>query len=109
MATGVVVAGSTKLSGAIVKYWTVIAIIIGIIFVATVLSAGNATFITNFNALYNNATDTNAYQSVITAGQANYGSYPGIPPVLSRRPSPRGPSVCWAISDSTTLRTSQGR
>ena len=83
VATGVVVAGSTKLSGAIVKYWTVIAIIIGIIFVATVLSAGNATFITNFNALYNNATDTNAYQSVITAGQANYNSYPGIPPVLS--------------------------
>ena len=83
VATGVIVAGSTRLSGAIVKYWTVIAIIIGIIFVATVLSAGNATFITNFNALYNNATDTNAYQSVITAGQANYGSYPGIPPVFS--------------------------
>jgi APA family basic amino acid/polyamine antiporter len=81
--SGLIVAGSTKLSGAIVKYWTVIAIIIGLIFVAVVLSAGNSTFIANFNAQYPSVNGTSAYNAVIAAGQANYGSYPGIPPVLS--------------------------
>lgn len=82
--TGAIVAGSTKLAGEIVKYWTIIAVIIGIIFIATVLSAGNSTFISNFNALYPSVNGTSAYNAVVTAGQAQYGSYPGVPPVLSQ-------------------------
>lgn len=81
--TGAIVAGSTRLAGEIVKYWTILAIIIGIIFVAVVLSAGNSTFVSNFNALYPNVNGTTAYQAVISAGQAQYGSYNGVPPVLS--------------------------
>jgi amino acid transporter len=83
LVTGLIVAGSTRLSGAIVKYWTILAIIIGVIFVAVVESAGNATFIANFNALYGPTGTT--YQSIITAGEnpAIWGSYPGIPPVFS--------------------------
>ena len=81
--TGLIVAVSTKLSGAVVKYWTVIAIIIGIIFIATVLSAGNSTFQANFNAQYPSVNGTSAYNAVISAGQSQYGSYNGIPPVLS--------------------------
>jgi amino acid transporter len=79
VASGAVVAGSTRLAGAIVKYWTILAIIIGVIFMAVVLSAGNSTFIANFNAQYGSG----AYQAVISAGQSQYGSYPGIPPVFS--------------------------
>jgi len=81
--TGLIVAGSTRLSGAIVKYWTILAIIIGGIFCAVVLSAGNSTFIANFNALYPSVNGTSAYNAVIAAGQANYGSYAGVPPVFS--------------------------
>jgi amino acid transporter len=81
--SGIIVAVSTRLAGALVKYWTILAIIIGVIFMAVVLSAGNSTFITNFNALYPSVNGTNAYQAVINAGQAQYGSYPGIPPVAS--------------------------
>lgn len=81
LATGAIVIGSTKLSGTIVKYWTILAVIIGVVFMATVLSAGKETFITNFNALYG----ANAYQNVITAGETNslLPSYPGVPPVFS--------------------------
>jgi amino acid transporter len=77
--TGVIAAGSTRLSGAIVKYWTVIAIVIGVIFIAVVLSAGRTTFENNFNALYG----ANAYNNVTALGQANYGSYPGVPPIFT--------------------------
>ncbi len=83
LGTGLVVAGSTRLSGAIVKYWTVLAIIIGIIFVATVLSAGQTTFISNFNAVYPSVNGTSAYTAVIQAGETNLGTYPGVPPIFS--------------------------
>jgi APA family basic amino acid/polyamine antiporter len=81
--TGLVVAVSTKLSGAIVKYWTILAIIIGLVFIATVLSAGNSTFVSNFNAQYPSVNGTSAYNAVIAAGQSQYGSYNGVPPILS--------------------------
>lgn len=81
--SGAIVASSTKLSGAIVKYWTILAIIIGIIFIAVVLSAGNSTFISNFNAVYPSVNGTSAYNAVIAAGQASYGSYNGVPPVFT--------------------------
>ena len=81
--TGIIVAASTKLAGAIVKYWTILAIVIGIIFIATVLSAGNSTFISNFNAQYPSVNGTSAYNAVVAAGQSQYGSYNGVPPVLS--------------------------
>lgn len=77
--SGLIVAGSTRLSGAVVKYWTIIAVIIGVIFIAVVLSAGLGTFQANFNALYG----ANAYSAVISTGQSSYGSYNGIPPVLT--------------------------
>ncbi len=81
--TGLIVAGSTKLAGAVVKYWTILAIIIGAIFIAVVLSAGNSTFISNFNATYPPVNGTGAYQSVVAAGQSAYGSFNGVPPVFS--------------------------
>jgi len=84
LVTGAVVAGSTRLAGEIVKYWTIIALAIGVIFIVTVLSAGNSTFISNFNAQYPSVNGTSAYNAVIAAGQARYGSYPGVPPILSQ-------------------------
>ncbi|MDA4137169.1 MAG: amino acid permease, partial [Thaumarchaeota archaeon] len=84
LGTGAIVAGSTRLAGEIVKYWTIIAVAIGVIFVVVVLSAGNSTFISNFNAQYPSVNGTSAYNAVIAAGQAQYGSYPGVPPVLSQ-------------------------
>ena len=64
LACGAIVAGSTRLAGDLVKYWTILAVIIGIIFIVVVLSAGQSTFISNFNAQYG----SNAYQTVVAAG-----------------------------------------
>jgi len=77
--SGAIVAGSTKLAGDLVKYWTILAIVIGVIFMAVVLSAGNSTFVANFNAQYG----ANAYNTIIAAGQSQAASYPGVPPLLS--------------------------
>ena len=82
LACGAIVAGSTRVAGDLVKYWTILAVIIGIIFIAVVLSAGRSTFISNFNAQYG----SNAYQTVVQAGEnttTGYGSYPGVPPLFS--------------------------
>jgi amino acid transporter len=79
--TGAVVVASTKLAGAIVKYWTFIAVIIGVIFMATVLIAGNSTFQTNFNATY--GANGTTYNGIIAAGQNQTGSFNGVPPVFS--------------------------
>ncbi|PSN83151.1 hypothetical protein B9Q02_10865 [Candidatus Marsarchaeota G1 archaeon BE_D] len=74
---GVIVLISTKIATAIVKYWTILAIVIGIIFIATVLSAGRTTFIRNFNAF-----SGSNYNEVIAEGQA-LGAYNGVPPAFS--------------------------
>ena len=47
---GLIVIASTRLAANVVKYWAFISIIIGVIFIATVLSAGGTTFANNFNA-----------------------------------------------------------
>ena len=76
---GLIVIASSKLAARIVKYWTFIAMIIGVIFIAVVLSAGSTTFANNFNAL---VTGTN-YNAVIAAGQKQYSSFNGVPPAFS--------------------------
>jgi amino acid transporter len=75
-----VVIFSTRLSSAIVKYWTISAIVIGAIFVGVVLYAGNSGFIQNFNSIY--ASSGITYDSVIQAGQTA-GAYNGVPPIFS--------------------------
>jgi APA family basic amino acid/polyamine antiporter len=75
--TGLVVIFSVKLSTAIVRYWTYIALIIGIVFVGTVLSAGVTGFANNFNAL-----SGSNYNDVIAAGQ-KAGAISGEPPLFS--------------------------
>ena len=71
---------STRLAANVVKYWAFISIIIGVIFIATVLSAGGTTFANNFNA-YSGSNMT--YNQVISVGQQQFGAYNGVPPVFS--------------------------
>jgi APA family basic amino acid/polyamine antiporter len=75
--TGLVVILSVRLSTAIVRYWTYIAIIIGAVFVVTVVSVGASGFAGNFNAL-----SGSNYNDVITAGQ-QAGAGAGQPPLFS--------------------------
>lgn len=76
---GLVVMFASRFTGGILKYWTYVAIAIGVIFVATVLIAGRSTFETNFNSL----SGTNmTYDSVIAAGK-QAGAFSGIPTVFS--------------------------
>ena len=77
IATGLIVIFSVRLATAIVKYWTYVALIIGGLFIITVLSTGPSTFAANFNAL-----SGSNYTSVIAAGQ-QAGAYNGIPPLFS--------------------------
>jgi len=77
LATGLVVILSVRLSTAIVRYWTYIALIIGAIFVVTVMSVGVSGFITNFNAL-----SGSNYNDVISAGQ-KLGAVSDQPPLFS--------------------------
>jgi amino acid transporter len=77
---GLVVVASSRLAARVVKYWTFISIIIGAIFIATVLSAGVSTFASNFNLL---SGSNMTYNQVIAAGQSTYGSYNGVPPIFS--------------------------
>ena len=75
--TGLVVISSVKLSTAIVRYWTYIALIIGVVFIATVASVGVSGFTSNFNAL-----SGSNYNDVISAGQ-QLGATQGQPPLFS--------------------------
>ncbi len=78
---GLIVIASSRLTAIIVKYWTFIAIIIGVIFVAVVLSAGVNTFTNNFNAY---SGSNMSYNAVISTGQATYSTvYNGVPPAFS--------------------------
>lgn len=74
---GAVVIVSTRLASAIVKYWTILAFIIGAIFVGTALTAGSSTFAQNFNAL-----SGAKYDDIVSAGQ-QAGAFNGVPSALS--------------------------
>jgi amino acid transporter len=74
---GIIVLGSTRLTRGIVRYWTYWGVIIGVVFIVMILTVGQSTFISNFNAL----SGANYYQ-VIKDGQA-VGAYAGIPPIFS--------------------------
>lgn len=77
---GLVVVASSRLAATTVKYWTVISLIVGAIFVVTVVSAGASTFAQNFNTL---SGSNMTYNQIITAGQQN-GAYNGFPPLFSQ-------------------------
>ena len=76
---GLVVIASSRLAARTVKYWTILSIIIGVVFIATVLSAGSSTFAQNFNSL---SGSNMTYNQIITTGQQN-GAYDGVPPLIS--------------------------
>lgn len=76
---GLIVIASTRLATRTVKYWTVLSIIIGAIFIATVLSTGSSVFAQNFNSL---SGSNMTYDQIISAGQ-QAGAYNGVPPLLS--------------------------
>jgi amino acid transporter len=77
---GLIVIASSKLAATIVKYWTFLAMIIGVIFIAVVLSAGVNTFTNNFNAF---SGSNMSYTQVISTGQAQFGTYNGVPPAFT--------------------------
>ncbi|HKW05397.1 MAG TPA: amino acid permease [Nitrososphaerales archaeon] len=78
---GIVVIASTKLAARIVKYWTFIALLIGAIFVVTVLaSGGSSTFANNFNSL---SGSNMTYSQVASTGQTQLGTFNGVPPAFS--------------------------
>ncbi len=77
---GLVVIASTRLTSNIVKYWTLISLAIGLIFVIVVLTAGVSKFESNFNAL---SGSNMTYDQVIAAGQSSFGAYNGVPPLIS--------------------------
>jgi amino acid transporter len=74
---GLIVIFSSRFSAAVLKYWTIAAMVIGVVFVATVALAGSGAFASNFDRL-----SGSNYDSVIAAGQSA-GSYAGIPPAIS--------------------------
>jgi amino acid transporter len=76
---GLVVIASSRLAARTVKYWMVVSVIIGIIFIATVLGAGSSTFTQNFNAL---SGSNMTYDQIVALGQQN-GAYNGVPPLIS--------------------------
>jgi amino acid transporter len=76
---GLIVMASSRLAARTVKYWTILSIIIGVIFIATVLSAGSSTFAQNFNSL---SGSNMTYDQIVSAGQ-QAGAYNGMPPVIS--------------------------
>jgi amino acid transporter len=78
---GLIVIASSKLAATIVKYWTFVAMIIAVIFIAVVLSAGSTTFANNFNTF---SGSNMSYNQVISTGQAQYTTvYNGVPPAFS--------------------------
>ncbi len=76
---GLIVIASTRLAARTVKYWTVLSVIIGVIFIATVVSAGSSVFAQNFNSL---SGSNMTYDQIVSAGQQS-GAYNGVPPLLS--------------------------
>jgi len=76
---GLIVIASSRLAARTVKYWAVLSIIIGAIFLVTVLSAGSSTFAQNFNSL---SGSNMTYDQIVTLGQQN-GAYNGVPPLFS--------------------------
>jgi len=77
---GLIVIASTALTSSVVKYWTLLSLIIGLIFIVVVLSAGSSKFASNFNSL----SGTNmTYDQVVSSGQQLFGAYNGVPPALS--------------------------
>ena len=76
---GLVVIASSKLAANTVKYWTILSIIIGAVFIGTVLGAGSSTFAQNFNSL---SGSNMTYDQIIAAGQQS-GAYNGVPPLIS--------------------------
>jgi amino acid transporter len=76
---GLVVIASSRLAARTVKYWMILSIIIGIIFIATVLGSGSSAFATNFNAL---SGSNMTYDQIVALGPQN-GAYSGVPPALS--------------------------
>jgi len=76
---GLIVIASSRLAARTVKYWMILSIIIGVIFIATVLGAGSSTFATNFNAF---SGSNMTYDQIVALGPQN-GAYSGVPPLLS--------------------------
>jgi amino acid transporter len=76
---GLIVMTSSRLAARTVKYWTVLSVIIGVVFIATVLSAGSGVFAQNFNSL---SGSNMTYDQIISAGQQS-GAYNGVPPLIS--------------------------
>ena len=76
---GLIVIASSRLAARTVKYWAILSIIIGAIFLVTVLSAGSSTFAQNFNSL---SGSNMTYDQIVTLGQQN-GAYNGVPPLFS--------------------------
>ena len=77
---GLLVIASSRLAARTVKYWMIISVIIGVIFIATVLGAGSTTFAANFNSL---SGSNMTYDQIVSWGQQN-GAYNGVPPVFSQ-------------------------
>jgi amino acid transporter len=78
---GLIVIASSKMAATIVKYWTFIAMAIGVIFIGIVLSAGVSTFAHNYNTF---SGSNMSYNQVISIGeQAPISAYPGVPPAFS--------------------------
>jgi amino acid transporter len=77
--SGLIVIASSRLAANTVKYWTILSLIIGAIFVATIASAGSSTFAQNFNSL---SGSNMTYDQIVTLGQQN-GAYNGFPPLFS--------------------------
>jgi len=75
--TGLIVILSVRWSTMVVRYWTYIALVIGIALVVVASSVGVSGFISNFNAL-----SGSNYNDVITAGQ-QLGATAGQPPLFS--------------------------
>ncbi len=76
---GLIVLASSRLAARTVKYWAFLSIIVGAIFVVTVLSAGSSTFAQNFNTL---SGSNMTYNQIVALGQQN-GAYNGVPPLFS--------------------------
>jgi amino acid transporter len=76
-AAAIIVGVSSRLALRVVRWWNVIAIVIGALFAWAVVSAGSSGFMMNFNAL-----SGSDYNAVIAAGQ-KLGAQPDMPPFLT--------------------------
>jgi amino acid transporter len=76
-AAAAIVGVSSRLALHVVRWWSVIAIVIGALFAWAVISSGASGFMMNFNAL-----SGSDYEAVIAAGQ-KLGAQPDMPPFLT--------------------------